>query len=155
VHIPAWVPFVLAVVVAVGLCVIVGYLVRASAADRRARAKAVVPPDPAQVKASLGEAIREIDAGASPREVVIRLYASLLLRVGMMVGGVEWNTPEEIRVQHLERLGIRPDAAEALTRLFEEARYSTHPMGTELAGRARQAILAARADLDRAPVPAA
>ena len=49
------------------------------------------------------------------------------------------------------RLGIRPEVATELTRLFEEARYSTHPLGPESADRAAEAMRRATADLERAP----
>jgi hypothetical protein len=81
--------------------------------------------------------------------VVIRLYATLLARVGPIVGGLDEQTPEEIRSFHLVQLGIRTPAATTLTRLFEEARYSSHPLGPEAAVLARQAIQEAREDLDR------
>jgi len=71
-----------------------------------------------------------------------------------MVGSVDPETPEEIRSLHLVRLGISREASESLTRLFEEARYSTHPLGPEAAERATEVIRSAEADLSRAAVPA-
>jgi hypothetical protein len=38
-----------------------------------------------------------------------------------------------------------------LTRLFEKARYSTHPLGSDASERARTAVRQALADLDRTP----
>lgn len=153
-HVPPWVPFALLVVVVLVVCAVVSYAVLYRSSVRRSTGDGprVRPPDPEKVRAALAEAFRALDAGASPREVVIQLYGALLERIGPMVGGVERDTPEEIRVQHLERLGIGSGSAESLTRLFEEARYSSHPIGVELADSARAAIRAALADLDRAPL---
>jgi membrane protease YdiL (CAAX protease family) len=103
----------------------------------------------AEVRAALRSAAHQLDEGEEPRAVVIRLYGALLERVGPVVGGVDGETPEEIRALHLVQLGIRPEAATTLTRLFEEARYSTHPMGPGSASRATEAIRNAGADLDR------
>ena len=106
------------------------------------------------VRGALAVAARQLDQGHDPREVIIALYATVLARVGPMVGGVDVDTPEEIRSLHLVRLGIRPGSAETLTRLFEEARYSSHPMGPDAAERAGIALREARDDLDRGPPPA-
>jgi hypothetical protein len=106
------------------------------------------------VLGALAVAAQQLEQGSEPRAVIIALYASVLERVGPMVGGLDAETPEEIRALHLVRLGIRASAAERLTRLFEEARYSSHPMGPEAAVQAGDAIREARDDLDRLPRPA-
>jgi hypothetical protein len=158
VHFPSWAPFAAIVGVALVVCVVLSYAMWARAGDRRSRAspRRLGPEDVAEVRAALSSAAGELDVGAEPREVVIRLYGALLTRVGRIVVGLEGETPEEIRAQHLVRLGIRSGAAERLTRLFEEARYSSHPMGNEATAQARQAIADALADLDRiAPSPMA
>jgi hypothetical protein len=151
-HLPPGIWFAL-LAVGAGVAVVV---IGASAWARRGRGAALVaaPAEAAaRVREALGSAVAELDAGDDPRAVVIRLYASVLARVQPMVGDLAGATPEEIRAHHLERLGIRPAAATALTRLFEEARYSTHPMGPASADRARVAIRDAVADLDRRPAP--
>jgi hypothetical protein len=102
-----------------------------------------------KVRSALATAARELQEGSDPREVIIALYGTVLDRVGPLVGGLEVQTPEEIRVQHLVRLGIGAAPAETLTRLFEEARYSSHPMGPDAAEQAVAAIAEARGDLDR------
>jgi hypothetical protein len=150
---PTWVPFALLVGVVVIVAVLALPAVRAYAEDRRASR---FPRSPARVEtAEVLEALREAEAaletGTDPRSVVVRLYGELLDRLGRVVGGVEPETPEEIRTLHLVRLGIRPETATVLTRLFEEARYSSHPLGLEVAERARAAIREALADLDRVP----
>jgi len=104
----------------------------------------------AAVKGALDEASRALDAGGDPRAIVIRLYAAILVRIGPSVGDVERSTPEEIRAVHLVRLGIRPSAAAELTRSFEEARYSSHPVTPEMVARVTTALREASEDLDRA-----
>jgi hypothetical protein len=148
---PGWVPWV----VIAGLLLIVTVAVFPTlleyAADRRARA--VPPPPPADARAvrtALREAAEALDRGGDPRSVIVRLYGELLARLAPVVGDVNPETPEEIRARHLQPLGIRAESATALTRLFEEARYSTHPLAEAAADRARSAVREALSDLDRA-----
>jgi hypothetical protein len=102
-----------------------------------------------KVRGALATASQQLQLGSDPREVIIALYGTVLDRVGPLVSGIDMKTPEEIRVQHLMQLGIGAAPAESLTRLFEEARYSSHPMGPDAASEAVAAIDEARADLDR------
>ncbi|HTP55101.1 MAG TPA: DUF4129 domain-containing protein [Thermoplasmata archaeon] len=153
-HLPAGTYLAVALVVALGL---VGLAVPAawSAAARRRTAREM-RPDPAAVsavQAALAGAASELNAGLSPRAVIEQLYARLLARIVQVAGDVSGRTPEEIRADLLIPLGVRAPAANALTRLFEEARYSTHPMGVDAANRVRSAVAAAASDLTRA-VPA-
>jgi hypothetical protein len=97
--------------------------------------------------------VTELGHGADAREVILALYATLLARLRPMVGGMDTSTPEEIRAVHLERLGARPEPARTLTRLFEEARYSAHPMGPESSRTAQEAVRAVLDDLDRRDLP--
>ncbi len=154
-HAPAWTLF--AVVAAVALVVGAVAVPRALGAwkhrEHDGRSRAPRPAEVEEMHAALVTAARALEQGSGPRDVVIALYGTVLARVAPIVGGVDVDTPEEIRVLHLVRLGIRASAAETLTRLFEEARYSTHPMGPEAAGRAREAIAQALEDLERLPPP--
>jgi hypothetical protein len=149
VHLPSWAPF--AIVAAILLVAGAVAIPRAFGAARK-RDRTTGRPKPvevAEVREAFAVAARRLAQGSEPREVIIALYATVLRRVGPLVGGVDADTPEEIRALHLERLGIRPSAAETLTRLFEEARYSSHPMGSDAAARAALALREARDDLDR------
>lgn len=109
-------------------------------------------PARADVDAALATAARGLESGGDPRAVILALYAVLLRRVDPIVDGIDTQTPTEIRDLHLSRVGIRASAADALTRLFEEARYSSHPMSQVEVDEARWAIDAARADLDRTTI---
>jgi len=102
-----------------------------------------------QVQSALAEAGAAIDRGADPREAVIQLYVRLLVEIAPRVGDVAPLTADEIRQVPLAALGVRAAASEALTRLFEEARYSTHPIGPVQAGRVREAIRQIEDDLRR------
>jgi hypothetical protein len=150
---PGWVPFAIVAGIVLVVALVAAPVVRGYAADRRAagvpRARTRAGAD--VVEAVLRQAERELERGDDAREVIVRLYADLLGRLGRIVGSVDPETPEEIRSLHLERLGIRPEAATVLTRLFEKARYSTHPLGSDASERARTAVRQALADLDRTP----
>ena len=151
-HLPPWLGFVLLVAVVVAAVLFVAPpLVRwVAERDRRSRvSELVVSPEAGAVRGALQHAAEELSRGDDPRGVIEGLYNELLVRLGRQVGGVDPETPEEIRTLHLERLGIRPTVAVDLTRLFEEARYSSHPLGPEAAARARETMGEAITDLDR------
>ncbi|HEY6238301.1 MAG TPA: DUF4129 domain-containing protein, partial [Thermoplasmata archaeon] len=145
-HLPGWLLYIgLAVAVAVAL-----FLVPLVVA-RRARA-AEVAPAPSAVRRPLADALAALSVGegADARAVVIRLYAELLDRVGPQLDSVEAATPREIERECVARFGIQAEHARALTRLFEEARYSTHPFTDREVGQARSSLSLALADIDRA-----
>ena len=154
-HVPAWLEFVaLAAATLLVAAVVMPFLGQWATARRLRAAGPQRPgsgPTAAEVRGAFARASRDLDRGLDPREVIERLYADLLERLGRYVVQIDPSTPEEIRVQHLVRLGIRPEVATELTRLFEEARYSTHPLGPESADRAAEAMRRATADLERAP----
>jgi uncharacterized membrane protein len=156
VHFPPWIGFLAVAAIAIVAVVVVGPGLRAVVAARGKH------PDLGDAARTAAGAARQALAGAAdalgegqdPRAVIIALYAELLRRIVPMVGSVDPDTQEEIRAQHLVRLGISPRRSESLTRLFEEARYSTHPLGPEAAERATEVIRSAEADLARVAAPA-
>ena len=147
-HLPVGTYLVAAIVAALAIAGLAIPSAWGAFSRRRDRAGGNAPPVEA-VRSALEHAAAGITAGSSPRAVIERLYADLLVRVVQVAGDVSGRTPEEIRSDLLLPLGVRPPAATALTRLFEEARYSTHPMGSEAADRVRSAVGAAAADLMR------
>ncbi|HXW66750.1 MAG TPA: DUF4129 domain-containing protein [Thermoplasmata archaeon] len=150
---PPWLLFVALSALVVGLA-LVATTPLWSAVVGRARSSATrrIPgAERDRVRGALASAAEALDAGGDPRATIEALYGAILARVGTMAIGLEGATPEEIRAEHLIRLGVRPAAAETLTRLFEEARYSTHPLGPGEVDRAARAIREASEDLDRAP----
>ncbi|HTW77506.1 MAG TPA: DUF4129 domain-containing protein [Thermoplasmata archaeon] len=115
---------------------------------------AATDDDRARAQQAVTEAALAIDRGDDPRATIVRLYLRLLVDHSARLGDVVALTPEEIRARILAPLHVRPGAAEALTRLFEEARYSTHAMGADAAQRCRTALSAVELDLGAsAPLP--
>ncbi len=152
---PPWTLFVLVAVAAVVVAVAGLPPLREYLEDRRDnrlfRTKSAQLT--AQVQRALRDAARDLESALDPRATILALYATLLARIEPMAMNLDRSTPEEIRQLHLTRLGIRAPAAEDLTRVFEEARYSSHPLGRAQVDRARRAIQAAEEDLSRT-VPA-
>lgn len=151
---PPWLPFVvLAAVVLLVVVVAVPELRRYVAERRGGAATRPVLAEARGVREALTQASTALSQGEDPRVVILALYAALLARLQPMVLGLDTSTPEEIRTVHLRRLGVRPGPARTLTRLFEEARYSSHPMGAETSRRAQEAVGAVLDDLDRRDFP--
>jgi len=153
VNIPGWA--MLAVVVALCVCVIAvavpGVISAVHRIGRREpRSARASDADRAEAQQAVYEASQALVRGEDPRTTIIRLYLRLLARLGPRLGDSDQYTAEEIRTLVLAPLLVRPDAAEALTRLFEEARYSVHLLGPEAADRCRNALGLVEADLARA-----
>jgi hypothetical protein len=149
--VPPWALFAVVAVIAVVLSVVVTSPFWWGALRVRRRGEPGVPSAAAVagVRTALTDATEALDAGGDLRTVIVRLYAAILARIGPAVGDMDRATPEEIRASHLVRLGIRPEAAEVLTRSFEEARYSTHLVTDSMVQRVAIAIREASEDLDR------
>lgn len=141
----------LAIIVGVSACVallaVPGVLSRM--VDRSSRAARATPVDRRQVTEAFAEASSAIARGEDFRETIVRLYVRLLGGLAPKAGNVDCLTPEEIRLRVLEHLGVQADPARELTRLFEEARYSSHSMGEPHADRFRAAVAAIEQDLYR------
>ncbi len=61
-----------------------------------------------------------------------------------------WQTPHEFMRETLRRLTVPPIAVDRLTRLFELARFSTHPLGAPERDSARACLEDIRSELERA-----
>ncbi|HYK93079.1 MAG TPA: hypothetical protein VEY07_03440 [Thermoplasmata archaeon] len=151
VEIPGWLLFVgIAIVAVVGVLVAVPVI--ASLRDRPS------PPGDGSAREStrkdLADAIRALDEAAArdARTVIIDLYARLLRRIGSSLEGIAAMAPREIESNCVRQLKVRPSTANELTRLFEEARYSTHALPSTLIERARDVFQRAIDDLDHPPV---
>ncbi len=151
-HLPAWTWFLLLVVVLAGVVILALPPLANYLQDRRDDRLYRERSDQAtaQVRGALRKARADLDSAADPRATILALYATLLARLQPVVTDLDAATPEEIRTQHLIRLGIRAPAARTLTRVFEEARYSSHPLGPLQVASAREAIGEAEQDLSRA-----
>ena len=79
----------------------------------------------------------------SPRSVVIRCYNDMCMIVlGKGVRGFRPLTPAEFKVKIKADLGIGGSSVDQLTTLFEEAKYSHHPIMEEHKARALDALKA-------------
>jgi Domain of unknown function (DUF4129) len=132
--VPAWLPWTLLAIVAVALAVIalVLWLRRVRPEDETEQASAV--------HAAVEAAIGALDEEADPRRAVIAAYRAMQRALGER--GVV-RSPAEAPREYLERTLIASRATETeartLTGLFEEARYSPHPISE----RVREAALSA------------
>jgi hypothetical protein len=144
---PSWVLYVIVAVVAI----VVGAVAVPFAIGRReARMAPPIPPETSVGRAALSDALNELDdESLVPRERIIRVYQRLLRRVGPRAGDVDRMTAREIETACRVALGIGAEPARELTLLFEEARYSDHEIDDRMVARARAALSAALADLDR------
>jgi len=132
--VPSWLPWTVLGIVAVAVLagVVVVWL-------RRARASAPAP-DANATRAAVDAAIGALDAEADPRRAVIAAYGAMQRTLGEH--GVA-RSPTEAPREYLQRVLVASHAnereARTLTGLFEEARYSTHPIPERL----REVALAA------------
>jgi len=156
VGVPNWVflPLAVALSVAIGVLAIPGVLSRL--VDRRVHRPAppsvtVVPP------AAAGSVFRDarlaIENGEPPRDTIVRLYGRILQRVAPSVEELATSTAEEIRRTQFAALHVSATRSEVITRLFEEARYSTHPIDPPVADRFVETLRAVEQDLAVAGAP--
>jgi hypothetical protein len=149
VHIPGWEAYVGLLVVAVVLALVavpVGAYLVARRREASEEPSGPTPLDRSRAAIASTLAALEADPNADPRALVEALYGRLLESVRDRVGGVDARTPREIERLAVPALGLPPPAARELTALFEEARYSPHPIGPGDVDRARRAL---RGILDR------
>jgi hypothetical protein len=149
---PGWVAYALVIgvtVVAACLTVPLAYAI----ARRRKGWEAVVPgPTPAEMaRAAIAATLAalEDDPNADPRALVVALYGRLLATVDARLVETGSRTAREIEATAVARWRLPPDAARELTRLFEEARYSPHPIGRADTERARAALQKVLDGMDR------
>jgi hypothetical protein len=111
--------------------------------ERRARRLATEP-----LRAAVEESLDELADDADPRTVIIRCYQRFeRVAARARVPRAPWQTPEEYMRETLARLALPADAVERLTRLFELARFSHHPLDAQERDLARDALEAIRASL--------
>jgi cytochrome b561 len=138
--VPSWLPWTLLVIVGVAVAagVVVLWL-------RRPRPP-VAPPEASAARAAVDAAIGALDSDADPRRAVIAAYGAMQRTLGEL--GVA-RSPTEAPREYLQRVLVASQAnereARTLTGLFEEARYSTHPIPEGL----REVALAALRSLRR------
>ncbi len=139
---PAWLPWlalaiVLLAVAAVGLALARG---RTSAAQRSS--------DYEVAGSAIDAAIDALDDPLEPREAVIAAYAAMERSYGARgLARPAFEAPREYLHRLLTAGSASEDEAAELTALFEEARYSTHPILASARDRARAALSTLRARL--------
>ncbi|MCI4334187.1 MAG: DUF4129 domain-containing protein [Thermoplasmata archaeon] len=109
-----------------------------------ARAHPSSDPDEARraIREEFTRALRRLAESdpEDPREVIRALYARLLLRLQLRISSTEVLTAREIERTLVHDLGVHSGPAGQLTRLFEEARYSSRPLRPNAVADTRRAL---------------
>ncbi len=111
------------------------------------------PPDadatiPEVVADAVDAALSALEAAGDPRQAIIAAYARMLEALEAHgLGCRPAETPRLHVARCLAAADVRPEPLEELVSLFEEARFSTHPMTWEHRDEARRALAAVRGDL--------
>jgi hypothetical protein len=142
-----------AVAAAIGILVVYPLVSRLASRARNATG----PDAPSPGRRAIADALAALEARpfADPRAVIVALYGRLLVQVEPRVEGIEHYTPREIERVAVATLGVGGETARTLTGLFEEARYSTHPMDADDSVRARAALGRALEEMDARLPPGA
>ncbi len=94
-------------------------------------------------------AIEELQLGGDVREAILACYARFCTLLGAKgLRAQEALTPREIEDLAIRKLSVSPESSDALTSLFEEARYSEHPLGDADRDRAVTSLERIRSDLE-------
>jgi hypothetical protein len=103
---------------------------------------------PGAVVDAVDAALDMLEAAGDPRQAIIAAYARMLEALEQRgLGCRPTETPRVHLARCLTAADVRPEPLEQLVRLFEEARFSTHPMTWEHRDEARRALGAVRRDL--------
>src|SRR5256886_17588762 len=95
------------------------------------------------------DAIEELEVGGDVRAVILacfRRFCALLGARGITAQGAL--TPRELEDLAVGRLHVSREASSTLTSLFEEARYSEHPLGEADRRRAIESLAGIRVALE-------
>lgn len=117
-------------------------------------------PSPADAEADADVARRALDAAlvslrepGDPRGAVIEAYARMEeVLASRQLGRRTPEAPREYLGRVLREQGMPEHSLTALTELFEEARFSPHPIPSSSSGRARSELQTARQALPTAPL---
>ncbi len=128
---------------------LIAYLFRASVRLNR-NPPPVLPRAPRHAAAqAVRAAIAQLETGGDVRQAILACYASFCAFLGEKgIGSQTALTPRELEDLAIQRLSVSAESADALTGLFEEARYSEHPLGDADRDRAVQSLERIRADLE-------
>jgi hypothetical protein len=141
----------------VGLALVPAAMLFFAATHRRRWASRAVPVPADDERATLIEAVAagadELDQIRDPRAAVVACY--LAMERSMSNAGTTRHpaeTPSELLARAADADLVPAGPTAELVRLFEEARFSTHPMDGSHRDRARAALAAVRRHLDRTAV---
>lgn len=144
--VPSWLPWtILAIVVAAAIAAAAWLLLL-----RRARTAIDERPDRSATRAAVQAAITAIDSAGDPRGAVIAAYAEMertLAAHGIARSSAE--APREYLRRVLGASSATEREAKMLTGLFEEARFSIHPISERVREAALSALRSLRARLER------
>lgn len=97
----------------------------------------------------VGESLDDLASERDARAAIIKCYRRFeRVAARARVPRAPWQTPDEFMVQALARLALPQPAVERLTRLFELARFSDHPLEEPERERARRCLEEIRAALE-------
>jgi hypothetical protein len=116
----------------------------------RRRGKPAPPTAAQELEAVLSETLDELGAAfdADPRRAVIQAYARMeRVLAAHGHGRRAHEAPLEYLARILRDLDVRPDAAHALTELFERAKFSRHEIDAAMRAEAVASLEAVRDDL--------
>ncbi|HEY7587560.1 MAG TPA: DUF4129 domain-containing protein, partial [Thermoplasmata archaeon] len=107
------------------------FFLRLGTVARRGPAPALLPPEERKAAARAVQAtIEELRIGGDVRASILTCYQRFCALLGARgVADQTALTPREIEILAVRSLRVSENAAGALTGLFEEARYSVHPLG--------------------------
>jgi Domain of unknown function (DUF4129) len=145
-------PLVLFGLLGIALLVLAAAALVVVRARRRASSEETVEEEAlAAVTAAVGRSLDDLRLSLDPRRAVIACYARMEQSLGS--AGVR-RDPSEAPLEYLERVLLRlrasGDAARQLTGLFEEAKFSLHPVGESMRDRAIVALVRLRDELQAA-----
>jgi Domain of unknown function (DUF4129) len=113
--------------------------------DARAGGEAAEP-----LSEAVQEGLDDLATDPDARAAIVRCYRRFeRVAARARVVRAPWQTPDEFMRETLRRLVLPPRAVDRLTRLFELARFSAHPLGTAERDQARACLEDIRAELER------
>jgi hypothetical protein len=142
-----WLPILIAVGVAALAAAAAFLLLRARLRNARRTAP---PPVADEVVQAIDESLDDLEHEPDPRRAVIRAYGRMERALG--AHGVARRAPEtplEYLARALQALAASREAAQRLTRLFERAKFSRHPIDVRMKDEAIGALAALRTELEQ------
>ena len=137
----AIVMMVLVLLVAVSYSVISGLI--SSRAEK-------VPDQSDELMEKIELAMKDLKEGKKVHDVIIRAYEEMCrILSGSGVDGEDSMTPREFQQAVISQTGIRQEPVAKLTALFEEARYSSHPIDDSKRAEALLALRDLKKEMER------